>query len=283
MTTPATTLPIKANTLRSIATQTPATNDTAKALVIRGRSVRFDENGLACLNDIWTAAGFTKNQRPNDWTRLAVTRRKVERVLELITGKSRNYDDKDMRRVLRTRRGADGGTYADVRLALDYAEYLNPKLAIEVKEVFLRFKAGDATLADEVLQKASAEDNEWAARRALGRSIRQGYTKELSERGVREPKHFAQCTNTTYRTLFDKDARQLKVAKGLPANANLRDKMDLKELAFLGASEALSIERMEDEGSHGASECEVATRRAALSIRNAIENDRRDRQKRMIG
>jgi len=74
--------------------------DTAQALVIRGRNIRFDENGLACLNDIHRAAGFTKNQRPHDWTRLAVTMRKVERVLEVITGKSRNYDKADMQRDL---------------------------------------------------------------------------------------------------------------------------------------------------------------------------------------
>lgn len=82
----------------------------ATALAIRGRTVRFDENGLACLNDIWTAAGFTKNQRPGDWSALPGTRRKMERVLELITGKSGNYDGNDMRLVFRTRRGAGGST-----------------------------------------------------------------------------------------------------------------------------------------------------------------------------
>jgi hypothetical protein len=35
------------------------------------------------------------------------------------------------------------GTYADPRLALAYAEYLSPKLALEVKEVFLRYKAAE--------------------------------------------------------------------------------------------------------------------------------------------
>jgi len=259
------------------------TNDPAQALVIRGRNVRFDDNGLACLNDIWTAAGFTKNQRPGDWSRLPGSIKKMERVLELITGKSRNYEPADMRRVFRTYRGTNGGTYADVRLALDYAEYLNPKLAIEVKEVFLRYKAADATLADEVLQRASAEDNEWAARRALVRVGRNHYTSELSQRGVSSPKEYAICTNTTYQGLFGRSAQELKALKGLPANVNLRDKMDIKELAFLGASEALSIERMEDEDSRGFNECNRATGRAASAIRGAIEADRKNRQRRMVG
>ena len=257
-------------------------DDTTNALVIRGRSVRFDENGLACLNDIWKAAGFTKHQRPNDWSRLPGTIKKMERVLELNTGKSRNYDAADMRLVFRTIRGANGGTYADVRLALDYAEYLNPKLAIEVKEIFLRYKAGDATLADEVLDKASAEDNVWVAQRAIGRAARIHFTHELHARGVSEPNHYAMCTNATYLSLWDKTAKQIKAERGLPANANPRDRMDAKDLAFLAASEALSVERMEDEDSQGFNECHTATRKAASAIRNAIEADRRDRQKRMV-
>lgn len=259
------------------------TNDPSNALVVRGREVRFDDNGLACLNDIWEAAGYSKNRKPSDWSRLDTTRRKMERVLELVTGKSRDYNRDDMRKVLRVVRGRGAGTFADIRLALDYAEYLNPKLAIEVKEVFLRYKAGDATLADEVLQSASAEDNEWAAKRAITRAVRIQYTAELKARGVSEPKHYAICTNTTYQSLFGKTAKELKQAKGLPANSNLRDKLDARELAFLGASEALSVERMEDEDSQGFSECNTATGKAASAIRTAIESDRKDRQKRMLG
>lgn len=256
--------------------------ECVQGLPIRGRPVRFDENGLACLNDIWTAAGFTKSQRPSDWSRLDGTLKKMERVMQLITGKSRNYNAEDMRLVFRTKRGVDGGTYADIRLALDYAEYLNPKLAIEVKEVFLRYKAADVTLADEVLQRASAEDNEWAAQRAISRAVRMQYTAELKVRGVTEPKHYAMCTNTTYQNLFGKSAKDLKIDKGIPANANLRDKLDVRSLAFLGASEALSVERMEDEDSQGFNECQEATKRAASSIRSAIDSDRRDRQRRLV-
>jgi hypothetical protein len=166
-------------------------------------------------------------------------------------------------------------------LALDYAEYLNPKLAIEVKEVFLRFKAADATLADEVLQRASAEDNEWVAQRAIGRAVRIQYTSELKARGVDEPKQYAICTNTTYQNLFGKSAKELKEERGLPAKGNLRDKLDVRSLAFLGASEALSVERMEDEDSQGFTECHTATARAASAIRGAIESDRKDRQRRL--
>lgn len=256
--------------------------DTAKSLAIRGRNVRFDENGLACLNDIWQAAGFTKTQRVNDWSRLPTTRRKIERVLEIVTGKSRDYEKADMIRVFRTVRGRNAGTYADVRLALDYAEYLNPKLAIEVKEVFLRYKAGDATLADEVLQKASAEANEWAAKRALGRSARLTYAAELQARGVKQGYEFGLCTNETYVGLFNRTAAELKSDKGLTKSASLRDSMSVSDLVKVAFSEVLSVERMENEKAQGFPQCRMATRVAAGSVRRALEANKQDSQPRLL-
>lgn len=254
----------------------------ASQIVIRGRAIRTDENGLACLNDIWTAAGFTKNQRPGDWSRLPTTHKRIERVLKLITGKSHNYDKADMHLVLRTRRGADGGTYADVRLALDYAEYLNPALAIEVKETFLRAKAGDATLADEILQRASPEQNKWAGVRALARSNRNQYTDVLKEHGVQD-KGYMECTEAVYQNLLGGRSYEIRNRRGLPAKANLRDAMSIDELSFVMAAEALSAERIEEEGRQGNVECASASAIGAAAIRNAVEQDRRNRQKRLIG
>ena len=159
--------------------------------IVRGRKVRVNENGLICLNDIHVAAGFSKNQKPNDWIRLGTTHKLIEAVFVRITGKSRNWTKDEIKSVLSTRVGADGGTFVDPRLALAYAEYLNPKLALEVREVFLRHKSGDATLADETLQKSTPEGNEWAAVRALGRAKRRHFTNVLQEHEVVRPIDFA--------------------------------------------------------------------------------------------
>ena len=256
--------------------------DIANALTIRGRDIRFDENGLACLNDIWTAAGFTQTQRVNDWSRLPTTLKKIERVLEIVTGKSRDYGKAEMHRVFRTVRGRNAGTYADVRLALDYAEYLNPKLAIEVKEVFLRFKSGDVTLADDVLARASAQGNEWAAKRALGRSVRLTYTGELQARGVRQGGEFGQCTNETYTGLFSRTASQLRDEKGLRKSASLRNAMSINDLVKVAFSEVLSVERMETEDSRGFTQCRLATRYAASTVRGAMDQNRRDSQPKLV-
>jgi hypothetical protein len=243
---------------------------------LRGRSIRFDQAGRACLNDIHRAAGFSVNQRPSDWTRLPGTLKLIEAVIVRIIGKSGNWTKDEMRSALCTRTGTGGGTFADVRLALAFAEYLNPKLALEVREVFLRYKAADATLADDILQRATAEANEWAGKRALGRGVRNGYTATLAAHGVEKPVEFAACTNATYTNLFDKPAKQLKAAKRI--KGNLRDAMDLRELAYVMASEALSGERIEDQNCAGPGECRQATGKSARFIRDAIEGDRRDRR-----
>ena len=114
---------------------------TQNPLVIRGRKIAVDERGRVSLNDIHSAAGFTKNQKPSDWTRLPTTSKLIEEVLKRNTGKSRNWDKSDFRTALYSKPGHGGGNFADARLALSYAEYLNPKLALEVREVFLRYKA----------------------------------------------------------------------------------------------------------------------------------------------
>lgn len=81
------------------------------------------------------------------------------------------------------------------------AGYLSPKLEVEVREVWLRCRSGDASLADEILEKASPEVNEWAGIRALSRSTRNKHTPILHSHGVNAPIDFANITNETYLAL----------------------------------------------------------------------------------
>lgn len=254
---------------------------TPTELLLRGRKIRSDENGLICLNDIHSAAGFSKNLRPFDWRELRQTSLKTIQVAKLITGKSGNWSKKEMRTVIYTKVGAGGGTYADPRLALDYAEYLNPKLAIEVKEVFLRYKAGDQSLADEIRAKAPKKEPEWERNREIGKAARKGYTDEVNARGVTESVEYARLTNETYKRLYGKTAAQLKAARGMSKRASLRDGMSTFELAMTAASEALSVDRMQEEDVAGFIGCKTATIKAASAIAGAIEADRKDRQKRL--
>ena len=252
-----------------------------KLLTVRGRSIRVDENGLVCLSDIWSAAGFKVNQRPGQWWRLPSTQKLAAALLERIMGLSHNSSKIRIRSIFYSKPGTTGGTYAHAILACAYAGYLNPDLEIEVRQTWLRYRAGDATLADEILSRASPEANEWAGARAVGRAVRTKYTSTLKGHGVVRPVDYAICTNETYLALFRAPAKELKRQRGLAKAENLRDAMTTKELSFLMAAESLASERIEETESRGASECQVSTRTSASFIREAIDRDRASRQRKL--
>ena len=146
---------------------------------LRGHLIRKDDAERVCLNDIWAAAGKLDNQAPKDWRRLPRTKGLLIAAQQQTVGKSPGLTDP----AVVSRPGRHGGTYADPRLALDYAEYLSPALALEVKGIFIRYLQADAALADDVLERASPEANEWAGIRALSRAQRRKYTDCLQACG----------------------------------------------------------------------------------------------------
>lgn len=252
----------------------------ASELILRGRKVRIDDDGFVSLNDLHALSGLRKKKVPYEWTRLGTTHDLIAALHERITGKSRNSSFRTSL-VLRSASGANGGTWAHPILAAAYAGYLKPDLEVEMREVWLRYQAGDATLADEVLERATDEENEWAAVRALSRTKRRKYTETLSEHGVTGP-GYGRCTNEVYQSLFDATAKQLKEQRGMGDKANLRDKLGTNELVYVMAAEALATERIQEESPFGNDPCARATRRSSDRIREAIEADRKDRQQRLV-
>lgn len=242
-------------------------------LILRGRKIRVDDDGFVSLNDIHKAAGFSKNKRPFDWQRLPTTNPLIVATYERVTGFSRKskFRTSDVYRATAT------GTWAHPILAAAYAGYLSPTLEVEMREIWLRFRSADPTLADDILQRATDNQNEWAATRAFSRVKRNEFTKSLGEHGV-EGFGFAICTNEVYLSLFDAPAKKLKAQKQLPETANLRDAMDKDELVFVMAAETLAKQRIEVEHPQGNAPCADATRRSANRIRSAIDEDKRDRQ-----
>lgn len=256
----------------------------SSALTVKGRPVRIDAEGRLCLNDIHQAGGFSKNHKPSDWAALEVTKQLIVYTAEANAGKSGIWTKNTLISVFYAKRGSGGGTWAHPNIALAYAKYLSPALHYEVNEVFLRYKAADATLADDVLARGTKEDNEWAGVRALSRSKRTEYTKTLQDHGV-AGSGYGSCTNAIYVGLFDKDANSLKKAKGLKPSANLRDKMSTDELVFTMAAETLAKNRIDYEDARGNEECRKASRRSAGYIKKAIDANRADseRQDRLPG
>lgn len=251
-------------------------------LVLRGRAIREDANGHICLDDLWELARAPISRAPKHWRGNGAAKRLIAELRKKVTS---GYlkSNKPMIDVIYAGVGrGNAGTYGHPLLAVAYAGYLNPKLEIEVLQVWLRYRKGDADLADEILQRASAEDNERVGIRALARAERLKYTDILREHGVVEG-GYAQCTNAIYKALLGGSAAQIRHERGWPARTNLRDRLPKDELAFVMASEVLAGSRIVDEGRHGNDDCAIATSRSAGFIREAVERDKMDRQKRFIG
>ncbi len=114
--------------------------------IIIGKSpVSTNADGLISLTDLWKAAKGSLNQRPVIWSRHDENRNFIHEVAikEKVTP---NH-------LFKVKPGKGGGTFAHWQIALAYAKYLSPELHMAVNEVFMRYKAGDPTLAEEVIDK----------------------------------------------------------------------------------------------------------------------------------
>jgi len=253
-----------------------------KVLLFKKTKIRVDENGLVNLNDIYDAAGFTKNRTPNDWMALPSTQKEVTALLVRNTGKSGVLAKNDIKSVYYAKQGKGGGTWAHENLALGYASYLSPKLAVEIRDIFLRYKSGDESLIPEIKANKAKRESAVDEHRLIGKRVRKGYTDTLKERGVSKGYEYANCTNETYKAVFGGTAKELKQAKGLHEKANLRDNMSTRELAYTMASEALAVERIEDQDATGYGSLKIETRLAGQSIKAALEGDRQNRQAKLV-
>lgn len=254
-----------------------------KVMLFKTSRIRVDDQGRVCLNDIYRAAGFSKNRKPHDWLRGPSGAKEISALLNRIAGKSRIWTKDEIKSAYYTRRGQDGGTWAHENIALGYAAYLSADLAVEIRDVFLRYKRGDETLVPEI--RENRQRHEDAARqeiRSHGKTVRRGFTDTLKERGITAGWQYAQITDVTNQHLLGGTARKIKLDRGLPANAKLRDHLRTSELAYTMASEALATERIEDQDARGYSACRQETSLAARSIKGAIDADRKDRQRPLI-
>lgn len=250
-----------------------------KDLKIRDRAIRTDELGRICLNDIWASGPFPDTKRAHEWWRYAGARTLAEALLARM-GKKPPFSKAMLDEVYQAKGGWHGATFAHPVLACAYAGYLTPELEVEVREIWLRYRAGDATLADEILERASPEANLWAATRAEARAIRNVYTTTLRDHEV-DGRGYGLCTDEAYVKLFDGRARRLREQRGLKKGSNVRDHMDIVELSAIKLTEALASERICVEDSRGNMECKEATGRTASNVRWAIDRERMDRQKRL--
>lgn len=198
-------------------------------ITIRESKVSVDDGGLICLTDLWKLSGEPVWKNPPKWI-------KRDYVRELIAALGRsNIPHGDVWEPIKSKPGNRGGTYAHPILALAYAEYLNPDLGIEVREIALRVYAGDVTVLDEFNRAHQERLNEDVNRIMAREEIRKNNTElnaTLKTVGATHSTQWASFHNEGYKGLYDGlNEDMIHARKDLERNQKILDHMGSYELA----------------------------------------------------
>lgn len=200
---------------------------------ISGTKVTEDENGNICLNDLWALAGSDKNLRARDWFRYQGTKALLEALAERIVGDTHTSLKKAKDSVFYTvGRGRASKTYAHPVLALAYAEHIDPAIGIEVRETFLRYRANDISLANDILDRIAEQVKEDERRVHIREEIAEGNT-DLQAAGKRarcQGWQYAELHNSGYRGLYNGlDMKGIHRLKELTKSQHILDHMSAAE------------------------------------------------------
>lgn len=231
-------------------------------ITLFNKTIRQDENGRYCLNDLHKAAmanGYaTKNHRPTEFLRSEPVKEFLAELEKV--GKSH----------IKTTKGRSGGTYTTELVALRYAGWISPKVEVEVYKTFQKVVNADEGLTHDLIERQQdPEAQKRLAARAQSKVIRQTFTDGLQQHGVTGI-GYAMCTNAIYEPLFGTDAKGLRELKKLNQKANVREAMDRRELVAAMFAEEVALMRIERENAHGNRRCAEESRKAAIQTKTAM-------------
>jgi hypothetical protein len=252
-------------------------------ITLGGTEIKRNADGLFSLNDLHAAAlaqGLADGKAdPREWSRAPRSKTSGSSgKVSISGGPGRDFIDfvatnlnVDAGRIMQTARGKGGGTFAHIQVALAYAKYLSPELHMQVNDVFMRAKTGDVTLADEIADKASPEDQAWLAKRVQGKVARSQLTSTLARHGVLG-RGFADCTNAIYRPLLGGKKSEVCKANGIdPKKVSMRDMMTIEQLMATGMAELIAAKNIARFDAQGNEKCAHECARAAQKVAHILQ------------
>ncbi|MGO4416819.1 KilA-N domain-containing protein [Cupriavidus sp. KB_39] len=250
-----------------------------QAIVVGSTEVRQNTDGLVSLTDLFQAAvaqDLTSSKADaREWSR--PPREKASGTTGRVTiSGGPGWDfiqavagalNVDASHIIKAARGKGGGTYAHWQIALAYAKYLSPQLHMQVNEVYARAKVGDVTLADEIADRATPQQQEWLAKRVQGKVARSKLTSTLNEHGV-TGRGYGDCTNAIYKGLLGGTKKDVCVANGVPykKNQSLRDLMTVEQLTATAMTELVASKQINKFNLRGNVACTAECARSANKV-----------------
>lgn len=252
-------------------------------LNLRGSRIREDK-GNVCLNDLWERAGKPENQRARDWYR-GKRAKSLEKALQARIVEISHKPPKDVAGSTYYTVGRGGGalTFAHPVLALDYAEYLNAAIGVEMREIFLRYRADDISLANDILDRIAEQiqEDEFRLKNRSEMTVR---NVELAQQGARagcSEYDYAELHNAGYRGLYNGlEASDIHKLKRLTKSQKILDHMNAAEGAanvFRVTQAKIAMEQRKpktpEEAFKIAHEAGVETREAMKRIGGVMPED----------
>lgn len=225
-----------------------------------------NSKGQFSLTDMWREIGSPENKSLKKWLDLDSTRAFIDAASKIL-----KVDKTDL---LTVKRGKSGGTWGHQNILLEYAQYLDPKLAVELNELFFKIKEEESNpeLSIERAKtnwRKQGKSEKWISMRIMSMEERKSFTHTLKEHGV-SGVGYKNCTNAVYKHLWGGGADMIRAKKKLPDGANCRDFMSEKELAGVRLAEILAEENIQANNARGNKEsemyCEVASKSVATAI-----------------
>jgi hypothetical protein len=169
-------------------------------------------------------------------------------------------------------RGRGARTFAHRVLALDYAEYLNPDVGVEVRETFLRVRANDVTLALDIIE-GMAEQAEYDQLRMKLRQLVKDHNKASAgaaqDAGV---KNFEAYNGAGLKGLYGGMTKaELLRHKELPPEAHHLDHAGHEELAANYFKATQAVAKLKREGIKGQAAANLAHMKVGEAVRNTIK------------
>ncbi|MFA7308013.1 MAG: KilA-N domain-containing protein [Hyphomicrobium sp.] len=238
--------------------------------------VSEDDGGNICLSDLFALADKPKNRKPNDWARGARAKRLMEALFKKTTGDSRRFSKDDVKTMYYSD-GTGRGTrvYAHPVLALDYAEFVKPELGVAVRETFLRYKAKDVTLALEILDGLTAQE-EYDTLRVELRNLVKEHNK-LSAEAAKDigVTNFEAYNGSGLHGLYGMTKAELLDHKELPEGENHLNFAGHEELAanyFKATQAAAKLKRDAAAGVKGQAHANKVHNEIGRGVRRQIES-----------
>lgn len=241
-------------------------------IILRNTRVTTDDRGNVCLNDLWKLAGSPDTKRANDWHRgqraKALRLSLCERIAENFGNSTKNAEAS----VYYTAgRGMKARTFSHPVLALDYAEYLDAALGIEVRQTFIRYKANDVTLALEIMD-GIVEQAEYDAQRVELRRLLKEHNKQSA--GVAKGAgvtNFEAYNGAGLSGLYGGlNKAELLKRKGLSEDANRLEHCGHEELAANYFKATQAIAKIKRDKIKGQTEANQAHLEVGQAVRNTI-------------